>query len=100
MLMAVGLLVALGVMLIVISRRASGFKVVRIIAETVLVAVASWVIWSVLLMNGVVHVDPLLRSLGVNRLDQPWAAMLFLMPPIIIAVVFGFLATSTRKDRG
>ena len=98
MLMLVGLPVALCLVLIVISRCVSGLKVVRIIAETVLVAVASWVIWSVLLMGGVVQVDPLLRSLGVYRLDQPWPALLFLMPPIVVAVVFGFFATRRARS--
>ena len=100
MVMLVSLLIAFCFVLIVISRGVSGLQLVRIIAKTVLVAVASWVIWSVLPVGRVVQVDPFLRWLGLYRLDQPWAALLLLTPPIIVAVVFGlFAARRARNER-
>jgi hypothetical protein len=98
MMLLVSLLVAFCFVLIVVSRSVSGFRLVGVFAKAVLVAVSSWVIWSVLLMGGVVQVDPLLRWLGVYRLDQPWAALLVLAPPIIVGVVFGLFASRRARS--
>ena len=88
----VALLVAFCWGLIVISRRASRIQVVGIIAKSVLVAVASWFVWSVLVMGGFVRVDPLLRWLGGDDAGQPWVASVLLAPPILAAIAFGLWA--------
>ena len=95
----VGLLVVLCVGLILISRRVSRLSGLTIIAKSVLVAVASWVIWSVLVMGGFVRVDPLLRWLGGDDPDQPWFALVLFGPPIFAAIAFGLKAHAAQRRR-
>ena len=92
----VGLLVVFGVIVIVISRRVSGLRALTILGQSVLVAVASWVIWSVLVMGGFVRVDPLLRWLGGDDPDQHWVALVLLGPPIFAAIAFGLRALAAK----
>lgn len=63
-----------------------------------LVTIASWAGWSILLMTGIVRVDPLLRWFGAYRLEQPWAALLILGPPLLAGLVYGAIA-ARRSNR-
>jgi hypothetical protein len=86
--------------MIVAARRLPALRVVGLIASTGLVALAAWMIWSALLFFQVVRIDPLLRRLGVYRLEQPWAGLLFLGPPMVAAAVFALLVSRRwRRDR-
>jgi hypothetical protein len=73
-------------------------RMLGVLAKAVLVTIASWMIWSLLLFVGIVRVDPLLRWLGAYRLEQPWAGLLFLGPPALAGVAYGVIAArrSTR----
>jgi hypothetical protein len=71
----------------------------HIVLLSVGVAIASYLVWSVLMMGGVLQVDPLLRSLGVSGREQPWPAVILLGPPAIAALVFGVSAARARRRR-
>ena len=78
---------------IVAGRAVPALRRVSLIMATVLVAFVAWISWSVLLMAGLVPLDPLLERLGIAGLEQQpwWPTALFLGPPIVVAVAFGAL---------
>jgi hypothetical protein len=87
-----GLLLVLCVCAIVIGLKVPALALVGIVARSVLVAVAAWAIWWGLLFLQVVRIDPLMRRLGLDRLEPPWIALIFFGPPLAAAVAFGLVA--------
>jgi len=76
---------------------------VGVLTSTAIVAVATWVItfviWLFLLNLNIVKIDPLLRWLGLYRLEQPWQALLGLGPPTVVAVAAGLVAAMRARSR-
>ena len=87
-----GLLLVICFCAIVLSLKVPELGLVGVIAKSVLVAVASWAVWGGLLFLQVVRIDPLMRWLGLYRLEQPWAALIVFGPPVVVAAAFGLVA--------
>ena len=95
--------VATGAWLWHVSRRplsspdASRRRTIVIVARSVLIAVAAWLGWGMLLMGGIVQVDPIFRSLGVKQVELSWIPWIVFAPPILVAVACGVMMA--RRNR-
>jgi hypothetical protein len=99
MLTLAGLLLIACLVGLAVGRAVPRLRVVGLIASTVLVAVGSWIVWTMLLILQIVRIDPVLRWLGVYRLEPPWNTLLFFGPPALAAAAFALVA-SRRRSKG
>jgi len=71
-------------------------RTASLVATTVLVGVAAWMLWWGLLFFQVVRLDSLLRLLNIYRLDSVTRAVVFLGPPLLAAAAFAAIASRWR----
>jgi hypothetical protein len=90
--------IALGALAIFMGHRSSS-RAVFGVGVMVIAYVVSWVVWTLLLMLGLVPVDPVSSRLQVYRLDPPWNTLLFLAPPVIPALVCAWFSGRWMSGR-
>jgi hypothetical protein len=52
-----------------------------------LILVVTFVAWFMLIFMGVVNVEAWIAAAGI-RLERPWVAVAYLMPPFLPAIIF------------
>lgn len=100
MLMLVVVLIVSSLAGLAASRLRPGLRGIGLFAGSALVTIVVWIVWSILLMGGVVQIDPMLRGLGISRLDPPWPAVLLFGPPILAGAAFALIVWFRRATSG
>jgi len=81
------------------ARRTPAGSVAVLLGQSVLVTIAAWMIWAVLMVSGAVRVDAIARSFGVSLMEDAWLRVVALGPPLLAGVVFAIAAWTRRTRR-
>jgi hypothetical protein len=81
------LMVFVGVVCVVVGLSVRGARALAVFGGALLILVATFVAWLMLIFMGVVNVEGWLAAVGI-RLERPWVAVAYLTPPFLPAIIF------------
>jgi hypothetical protein len=81
------LMVFLGVVCIAVGLSVRDARVLAVFGGVLLILVVTFVVWFMLIFMGVVSVEAWLAAAGI-RLERPWIAVAYLIPPFVPAMIF------------
>ena len=81
------LMVFVGVVCVVVGLSVRGARVLAVFGGALLILAVTFVAWLMLIFMGVVDVEGWLAAAGI-RLERPWAAVAYLIPPFLPVVIF------------
>jgi hypothetical protein len=81
------LMVFVGVTCIVVGFSVRDPGVLVVFGGTLLILVETFVAWLILIFMGVVDVEGRLAAAGI-RLERPWVAVAYVLPPFLPAMIF------------
>jgi hypothetical protein len=81
------LMVLVGVVCVAVGLSVRGARVLAAFGGALLILVVTFVAWLMLIFMGAVNVEAWLAAAGI-RLEKPWAAVAYLTPPLLPAMLF------------
>lgn len=81
------LMVLVGVVCITVGLSIRGARVLAAFGGALLILAVTFVAWFMLIFLGVVSVEARLAAAGI-RLERPWVAVAYLIPPLLPAMIF------------
>jgi len=81
------LIVFVGIVCVVVGLSVRGARVLAVFGGALLILVVTFVAWLMLIFMGVVNVEGWLVAAGL-RLERPWVAVAYLIPPFLLAIIF------------
>ena len=80
-------MVFVGVVCVVVGLSVRGAKALAVFGGALLILLAIFVAWFMLIFMGVVNVEGWLAAAGI-RLERPWLVVAYLTPPLLPVIVF------------
>ena len=84
------LMVLVGIVCVAVGLSVRGARSLAVFGGALLILVVTFVAWFMLIFMGVVSVEAWLAAAGI-RLERPWVAVAYLMPPFLPAIIFVIL---------
>jgi hypothetical protein len=81
------LMVVAGVVCVAVGLTVRGARALAVFGGALLILVVTFVAWLMLIFMGVVSVEAWLAAAGI-RLERPWVAVAYLIPPFLPAIIF------------
>jgi hypothetical protein len=81
------LMVLVGVVCVAVGLSVRGARALAVFGGALLILVVTFVAWFMLIFMGVVNVEAWLAAAGI-RLERPWVAVAYLIPPFLPSIIF------------
>jgi hypothetical protein len=81
------LIVFVGAVCVAVGLSVRGARALAVFGGALLILVVTFVTWFMLIFMGVVSVETWLAAAGI-RLERPWLAVAYLVPPFLPAMIF------------
>ncbi len=91
-------MVFVGVVCVAVGLSVRGAKALAVFGGALLVLLAIFFVWFMLIFMGVVNVEAWLAVAGI-RLERPWVVVAYLTPPLVPVIVFVILYAVLAERR-